>query len=384
MSDFQRVSLDEIVVHFQELEDPRSTINQRHPLAGVLVIAVLAVLAGAGGPTAIARWASLKEEFLVRGLELPNGIPRKDVFRRLLMALKPAAFQACFAGWLQSLRTEAAAETGAEQPILAVDGKTLRRSHDRNKGLGALHSVSVWASEYGLSLGQVACDEKSNEITAIPELLRLVDIKGAIITIDAMGTQKAIAGEIVAGGADYVLALKGNQETLHQAVIDSIAEQLKGDLADAQEHVTTEKCHGREETRTYLQLPAPKELPGFLLWKGLKSIGIATSCCLREGKETIEVRYYLSSLPVDVKQFARAVRGHWNIENSCHWSLDMTFREDESRLRERHLRENFAWLNRFALSLLKQHPGRQSLVMKRRSCGWSDAFLMEVVMGSTC
>lgn len=384
MADLQRVSLDEVVAHFQELEDPRSTINQRHPLDSVLVIALLAVLAGAGGPTAIARWAALKQDLLLQVLDLPNGIPRKDVFRRVLMALKPAAFQACFAGWLQSLRTEAAAETGIEQPILPVDGKTLRRSHDRDKGLGALHSVSVWASEYGLSLGQVACDEKSNEITAIPELLRLVDIKGAIITIDAMGTQKAIAEQIVEGGADYVLALKGNQGTLHQAVIDYIDEQLEGDLTDAQELVTTEKGHGREETRTYLQLPAPKSLPGFMLWKGLKSIGLVTLCCVRDGKQTVDVRYYINSLAVNVKQFARSVRGHWGIENGCHWSLDMTFREDESRLRERHLRENFAWLNRFALSLLKQHPGRQSVVMKRRSCGWSDAFLMEVVTGSTC
>ena len=383
MAELQRVSLDEIVVHFQELEDPRSTVNRRHPLVSVVVIALLAVLAGAGGPTAIARWAALKEEFLLQVLDLPNGVPRKDVFRRVLMVLKPAAFQACFARWLQSLRIEAVAETGVEQPVLAVDGKTARRSHDRTQGLGALHSVSVWASEYGLSLGQVACAEKSNEITAIPELLRLVDTKGAIITIDAMGTQKAIAEQIVAGGADYVLALKGNQEALHQAVIDHINEQLEGDLADAQEQVTTETGHGREETRTYLQLPAPETLPGFPHWKGLKSIGLTTSCTLRDGKETIEVRYYISSLEVDVKQFARAVRGHWSVENGCHWVLDMTFREDESRIRERHLRENFAWLNRFALSLLKQHPGRQSLVMKRRSCGWSDAFLMEVITGST-
>jgi predicted transposase YbfD/YdcC len=379
----QRVSLDHVVAHFQELEDPRSTINQRHPLVSVVVIALLAVLAGAAGPTAIARWAALKEEFLLQVLDLPNGVPRKDVFRRVLRVLKPAAFQACFAGWLQSLRSEAVAETGVEQPVLAVDGKTARRSHDRNQGLGALHSVSVWAGEYGLSLGQVACAEKSNEITAIPELLRLVDIKGAIITIDAMGTQKAIAAQIIEGEADYLLALKGNQETLHQAVIGYIDEQLEGDLAEAQEHVTTEKGHGREETRTYLQLPAPEGLPGFMRWKGLKSIGLATSCCLRDGKETVEVRYYISSLEVDVKQFARAVRGHWSIENGCHWVLDMTFREDESRIREPHLRQNFAWLNRFALSLLKQHPGRQSLVMKRRSCGWSDDFLMEVVTGST-
>jgi predicted transposase YbfD/YdcC len=380
----RRVSLDEIVVHFEELEDPRSTINQRHPLASVLVIALLAVLAGAGGPTAIARWAALKQDLLLRVLDLPNGIPRKDVFRRVLMALKPAAFQACFANWLRSLRAEAAAQTGVEQPVLSVDGKTLRRSHDRDKGLGALHSVTVWASEYGLSLGQTACAEKSNEITAIPELLRLVDIKGGIITIDAMGTQKVIAEQVIAGGADYVLALKGNQETLHQAVIDYIDEQLEGDLTAAQEHVTTEKGHGREEERTYLQLPAPKNLPGFMAWKELKSIGLVTSCCLRDGKETMEIRYYISSLGVDVMQFARAVRGHWGIENTCHWSLDMTFREDESRTRDRHLRENFAWLNRFVLSLLKQHPGRQSLVMKRRSCGWSDEFLMEVVTGSTC
>jgi predicted transposase YbfD/YdcC len=384
VADSQHVSLDEIVVHFQQLEDPRSTINQRHPLVSVLVIALLAVLAGAGGPTAIARWAALKEELLVPVLDLPNGVPRKDVFRRVLMVLKPAAFQACFASWLQSLRVEAAAETGVDRPVLPVDGKTLRRSHDRPKGLGALHLVSVWASEYGLSLGQRACAEKSNEITAIPELLKLVDIEGAIVTIDAMGTQKAIAEQIVEGKADYVLALKGNHETLQQAVIAYIDEQLEGDLTDAQEHVTTETKHGREETRAYLQLPAPEDLPGFLRWKGLKSIGLATSHCLRDGKETIDVRYYISSLEVEVKEFARAVRGHWSIENSCHLVLDMTFREDESRLRERHLRENFAWLNRFALSLLKQHPGRQSLVMKRRSCGWSDAFLMEVVTGSTC
>ena len=209
MAEPQRVSLDEIVVHFQELEDPRSTINRRHPLVSVVVIALLAVLAGAGGPTAIARWAALKEEFLLQVLDLPNGIPRKDVFRRVLMVLKPAAFQACFAGWLRSLRTEAAAETGVEQPVLAVDGKTARRSHDRSNGLGALHSVSVWASEYGLSLGQVACAEKSNEITAIPELLRLVDIKGAIITIDAMGTQKAIAAQIVEGKAGLRAGAEG-------------------------------------------------------------------------------------------------------------------------------------------------------------------------------
>jgi len=383
MADIQRIPLDEVILHFEKLEDPRSTINRQHPLISVVIIALMAVLAGASGPTAIAKWAVLKEEFLLNALNLPNGIPRKDVFRRVLMALRPGAFQACFVNWLKSLRATAAAATGVEQPVLAVDGKTARRSHDRKNGLGALHSVSVWASEFGLSLGQVACAEKSNEITAIPELLRLVDIKGAIITIDAMGTQKAIAAQIIEGEADFVLALKGNQETLHQAVIDYTDEQLEGDLAQAREHVTIEKGHGREEMRTYLQLPAPKRLPGFTLWKGLKTIGVVTSRCLRDGKETIEIRYYISSLAMGVKRFARAVRGHWGIENTCHWVLDVTYREDESRIRDKALRENFAWLNRFTLSLLKQHPDRDSLAMRRRSCGWNDNFLLEVLTGAT-
>jgi predicted transposase YbfD/YdcC/DNA-binding phage protein len=377
--------LDEVVGYFDELEDPRSSINQRHPLGGVLVIAMMAVLAGAGGPTAIARWAELKKEFLLRVLDMPNGMPRKDVFRRVLALVKPMAFQTCFANWLTSLRDEAVEATGIERPLLAVDGKTARRSHDRKKGLGALHSVSVWASEFGLSLGQVACDEKSNEITAIPELLRLVDIKGTIITIDAMGTQKAIAEQIVDNGADYVLALKGNQETLHQEVIDYIDEQAKNDFADvkARRHITHETGHGRDEIRSYLHMPVPDELGGLERWKGLASIGVVTLVCVRDGKETTETRYYISSLPVRVKRFAHAVRSHWGIENSCHWSLDMTYREDESRIREPHLRENFAWLNRFTLSLLKQHPGKDSTAMKRRACGWSEKFLAEVVTGAT-
>jgi predicted transposase YbfD/YdcC len=347
MPDLQHLSLDEVVAHFQELEDPRSTFNQLHPSVSVVVIAPLAVLAGASGPTSIARWAAWKEALLLSALHLPNGIRRKDVFRRVLMALKPAAFQACFASWLRSLRAAAADATGVERPVLAIDGKTARRSHDRGGGLGALHSVSAWASELGLSLGQVACDEESNEITAIPELLRLVDIQGAIITLDARGAQKAIAAEIIEGGADYVLALKGNHEALHQAVIAHIDEQLEGDLAGAQEHVTTEAGHGRQEVRTDLQLPAPEALPGFMPWEGLKSIGLVTSHCHRGGTDTVAVRYSISSLDVDVERFARAVRGHWGVENGCHWSLDMAFCEDESRLRERHLRENFAWLNRF-------------------------------------
>jgi predicted transposase YbfD/YdcC len=295
MADIARLGLDEVVRHFEGLEDPRSTLNRQHPLSSVVVIALMAVLAGASGPTAIADWAELKRGVLLGALDLPNGIPRKDVFRRVLMALQPGAFQACFAGWLRSLRASAEAATGVEQPVLAVDGKALRRSHDRKNGLGALHSVSVRASEFGLSLGQVACEEKSNEITAIPALLRLVDLKGAIITIDAMGTQKAIAAQIIEGEADYVLALKGNQETLHQAVIDYVLDQWEDDFArvKARRLQTKETAHGREEMRSYIQMPVPEALPGSALWAGLKSIGVVVSECVRDGKETVEVRYYI-------------------------------------------------------------------------------------------
>jgi predicted transposase YbfD/YdcC len=391
MATIRRLSVEDIVDYFDELEDPRSTINIKYPLVSVVVIAMMGVLAGANGPTAIARWAKIKEAFLLEALPLPDGVPCKDVFRSVLSLLKPEAFQTCFAAWLNSLRTTAAARAADEgqaidQPIFAIDGKTSRRSHDRAKGLGALHTVSVWASDFGLSLGQVACAEKSNEITAIPELLRLVDIKGTIITIDAMGTQKAIAAQIVDREADYVLALKGNQETLHQAVIDYIDEQAKNDFAQckARRHLTQEKGHGREEVRSYIQMPVPKDLKTLELWKGLKSIGMATLACVREGKETVETRYYISSLKVRVTQFARAIRSHWGIENSCHWSLDMTYRDDESRIRVPNMRENFAWLNRFTLSLLKQHPDKKhSTVMKRRSCGWSESFLLEVITGAT-
>jgi predicted transposase YbfD/YdcC len=380
-----RVDLDEVIAHFAELEDPRSEINRRHPLESVVVIAIMAVLAGASGPTGIAKWAQFKEKLLLRYLPLPHGIPRKDVFRRVLATLEPSAFQASFVRWLTSLRETAAAATGVERPVLAIDGKTLRRSHDQKRGLSALHLVSVWASEFGLSLGQVATDQKSNEITAIPELLKLVDIHGAIITIDAMGTQKAIAKAIVDAGADFVLALKGNQETLHDAVIEYIDAQIDTDFKNipARQHITEETKHGREERRHYIQMPVPKNLRGASPWAGIATIGVAMMMCLRDGKETLDCRYFISSLKMGVKQFAHAVRSHWSIENSCHWTLDITYREDESRVRERHLRENIAWLNRFTLSLLKQHRGKDSVAMKRRSCGWNDDVLIQTITSAT-
>jgi predicted transposase YbfD/YdcC len=383
MADVFHVGVDEIIGHFQDLEDPRSSVNQQHPLVSVVVIAILAILAGSGGPTAIARWAALKRDLLLTLLDLPNGVPSKDVFRRVLMALDPGAFQACFAGWLRSLRQAAEETSAVDRPVLAVDGKTARRSHDRAKGLGALHAVTVWASDFGLALGCLACAEKSNEITAIPELLRLVDVAGGIITIDAMGCQKAIAAEIIKAKADFVLGLKGNQETLFEAVKAHVAEHADDDFArvNAQWHQTEETKHGRVEYRSYLHLEVPADLPGLDQWKGLKSIGVVMTESLREGKWVNETRYSLSSLEVNALLFARASRGHWGVENGCHWSLDLIFREDESRIREARLRQNFAWLNRLALSLLKQHPGKQSTAMKRRSCAWDENFMLEVLTG---
>jgi len=380
-----RIGVDEVIAHFDKLEDPRSTINLRHPLVSVIVIAIMAVMAGASGPTSIAEWAVLKEELLLKLLLLPNGIPRKDVFRRVLMVLNPTTFQACFLAWLQSLRGKAATATGITQPVMAIDGKTLRRSHDRAHGLGALHSVTLWASEFGLTLAQVAIEEKSNEITAIPELLKLVDIQGAIITIDAMGTQTAIARQIIDGEADYVLALKGNQGSLYEAASQYVDKQMQNDFADVnvRRHTTTETSHGREETRTYVQMSVPKDLTGISRWAGLKTIGIAIVICTRSGKETVNIRYFISSLGIGIHRFANAVRSHWGIENSCHWCLDVTYREDESRIREKHLRENFAWLNRFTLSLLKQNGNGKSVAMNRRRCGWNDDVLVQILTGQT-
>lgn len=378
-------SIEDITCHFSQLEDPRSTVNRLHPLPSVLVIAIMAVLSGATGPTSIADWANIKAEFLLKLLDLPNGIPQKDVYRRVLCLLKPAVFQSCFVDWLTALRAKVAAATGITQPILAVDGKTLRRSYDNQNGLGALHSVTVWASEFGLSLGQVACAEKSNEITAIPDLLRLVDIAGAIITIDAMGTQKAIAAEIVNQGADFVLALKGNQETLHNEVVAYIDQQSENDYVDvaARCHTTEEQAHGRIELRHYIHMPAPRDLTGRDSWKGLKTIGKVVSICQRDGKETLEARYFICSLPLGVKRFAHAVRSHWGIENSCHWCLDVTFREDDSRTRNDYLRQNMAWLNRFVLSLLKQHKNRRSVATNRRNSGWGENKMLEILLDST-
>lgn len=387
----------EISAHFGKLEDPRSHINQKHLLGDLLVICVCAVLSGCDGPIAIGDWARSKEDWLRRHLELPHGIPSHDTIGRLLMALKPEAFQACFAQWVAAIvqakeaQLAAAAQSSASVSAMAsprhiaIDGKTLRRSHDRRHGLGAMHLVSAWAVDCGVSLGQLATEEKSNEITAIPQLLQQVELKGSIVTIDALGCQTEIAATIVERGGHYCLALKGNQGNLHAAVVEHIEARMADDFAGCavQIHECQEqKKHGRQDQYTYYQLPAPVDLPGRAAWKKLQTIGVAIRVSRRAGQETADVRFYLSSLLLNVKLFAKSVRGHWGIENSLHWCLDVTFREDDSRVRERNLTNNMAWLKRFAISLLKQVTDKRSIAMRRRVCGWNEDYLAQVLFGA--
>lgn len=371
-----------VVRYFDSLPDPRSQVNQLHRLGDVIVIAICAVIANADGPTAIAKWAKLNKVWLRRHLALPNGIPGKDTFRRVLCLLNPAAFQECFQEWLDSLSLPGDDESGEARHI-AIDGKTLRRSHDKKNGLGAMHIVSAWASNCGITLGQVATEEKSNEITAIPQLLDVIEVEDAIVTIDAAGCQKNIAAQIIEGKGDYVLALKGNQGKLFDDVKLVLGCHMRDDFADCpvSRHIEIEKGHGRLEERRYYQITAPSYLHGRSAWKGLKTIGAAVRTYEENGVRKTDTRYYLCSLRRNGKQFANAVRNHWGIENSLHWSLDMTYREDENRVRNRTFAENLSWLRRFTLSLIKQHPSTDSNIMKRRMAGWSVDFLMQILTG---
>jgi len=371
-----------ILRFFDDLPDPRSNVNQLHRLGDVIVIAICAIIATADGPTAIAKWAKLNSFWLRRHLALPNGIPGKDTFRRVLGLLPPAAFQQCFQQWLQSLQVSLDGESELQKHI-AIDGKTLRRSHDRKHGLGPLHIVSAWASDLGISLGQVATEEKSNEITAIPQLLDLIDVEDAIVTIDAAGCQKAIVAKIVDRKGDFVVALKGNHKKLYEDVQLVMLCHMQDDFVGCpvSRHIEVEKGHGRLEARTYYQITAPSHLHGRSEWKGLKTIGAAVRVYEENGVEKRDIRYFISSLRRNGERFANAVRSHWGIENSLHWSLDMTFREDESRVRERTFADNLSWLRRMTLSLIKQHPGKESNIMKRRMAGWSVDYLMQILTG---
>ena len=370
-----------IVEFFRDLEDPRSTVNRRHLLVDVVVICVLAVIAGADGPKAIGIWASSNTEWLKRYLKLPAGIPSHDTIGRLLAALKPQAFQSCFEKWIASLGGKGDSETADETEHIAIDGKALRRSHDRRRSLGPLFLVSAWSVRRGLSLGQLATAEKSNEITAIPELLDAINVNNAVVTIDAAGCQREIAKKVIDAGGDYIFALKGNQETLFQQVQDYVITHLEDEFvgARARKHQEIVNGHGRVDTLTYYQMPVPDCVTRQDQWKGLKTIGLAIRISEQGGKETSDVRYYISSTKMGVRRFAERVRGHWGIENSLHWCLDVTFREDDSRLRDRHAADNLAWLRRFAISILKQQTDKESIAMRRRMAGWNPEYLAQVI-----
>lgn len=373
--------------HFESLSDPRNTRNRRHLLGDIIVLAIGGVIVGCEGPTAIERWAKAKKDWLCEILELPGGIPSRDCMRRVLTALKPETFQKCFEQWIAACLTrveedqEGVEDDGASR-FIAIDGKTLRRSHDRAAGLGPLHLVSAWATEQGLTLGQVATEEKSNEITAIPELIDQIDVKGAIITIDAMGCQKAIAQKIVQEGGDYVLAVKDNQPKLHENIRVFFDELGKNDVAHVSQRKleTHEKGHGRVEDRYYCLAKLPKDFPLAAQWPSIAALGMAIRIFRRsDGGETRDVRYFIVSDYLSGERFAKAVRGHWGIENSLHWVLDVTFDEDQSRVRDRHLANNLSWLRRFAISMLKQHPSKDSIKGKMQIAGWNNAFLTQVL-----
>ncbi len=374
-----------ILDYFEDLEDPRSSINRKHLLGDLIVICICGVLGGADGPKAIGVWAQSNADWLQKYLALPAGIPSHDTLGRLLTLLKPAAFQACFEQWINSLRNRVADSVDATGKstgeVIAIDGKALRRSHDRKHQLGALFLVSAWSVQQGISLGQLATEEKSNEITAIPDLLDNIDVAGAIVTIDAAGCQKNIAAKIIDGGGDYVLSLKGNQGNLHDDVQNWIVIHMENNFADvtARKYEEVVKGHGREDHLVYYQLRVPDSIRGCQNWKKLRTIGVAIRISRQGDKETSDVRYFISSLPLGVKRFARAVRGHWSIENTLHWCLDVTFREDESRLRDRHAADNVAWLKRFAVSLLKQQGDKESIAMRRRMAGWNTDYLAQVL-----
>jgi predicted transposase YbfD/YdcC len=361
-----------LIEHFSILEDTRDPSRRRHLLIDILIIAITAVLCGADTWTEIEEFGKSNEEWFRKFLKLDNGIPSHDTFGRVFSLLSPAAFQERFSAWIESVR-----EAYEGEEIVAIDGKSLRRSHDRKRGRGPLHMVSAWAVNNRVVLGQRATEAKSNEITAIPELLDTLMLRGCIVTIDAMGCQKAIAEKIVDQGGDYVLALKGNQGTLaeqvEEAFIDADARDYEGVQSDYFE--TVERGHGRCETRRYWTLAELDGIERKEQWKKLDVVGMVQSIREQDGHTSSEYRYYIASIGNDAQRFAKAVRGHWGVENDLHWSLDISFREDESRIREPQAAENFTVLRHIALARLKNEKTlKRGIKTKRLKAGWDERY----------
>ena len=379
MSDLPATSISE---HFGTLTDPRVERSKDHLLVDIITIALCGVICGAEGWVAIETFGREKVAWLRTVLALPNGIPSHDTFGRVFARLDPEAFRRCFLTWVRA----SGGDPGDQ--VVAIDGKTLRRSHDRGAGKAALHLVSAWATRSGLVVGQVATDAKSNEITAIPVLLKLLALDGATVTIDAMGCQTAIATQIVEQGADYVLALKDNQPTLHERVrlafVDAdAAVGTTLPLATLSMDTTVEKDHGRLEQRVCRAIGDPSYL-AFIdpdgAWPNLKSVVCIESTRRIGDTVSVEARHYLSSLPADATALSAAIRSHWSIENRLHWVLDVTFHEDDSRVRVGHAPENFAILRHIALNILRQDRStRGSVPTKRFRAALNDRYLRSLL-----
>jgi predicted transposase YbfD/YdcC len=365
-----------IKTHFRKLRDPRREHGREHLLLDILVIAICAVIGNADSWRAIALWGRTHQTWLKRHLSLPNGIPGHDTFRRLFERLDATALQTGLRQWL--LELSGVLKVGH----IAIDGKTLRSSGSST--LGPLHLVSAWATQYHLSLGQVAVEAKSNEITAIPQLLELLDLHGALVTIDAMGCQKAIAQKIVNSGGDYLLTVKDNQEHLREDVEQCVTQALEHGVEgqDYYSHTQEERGHGRVETRSYVVIPEPVGIRDQEEWAKLRVVGVCFCERTVQGQTSLESRYFIGSKKAQARYYGRMLRNHWRIENNLHWQLDVSFDEDSNQTANRQGAANLALLRKIALTLLKRHPEKGSLRNKRQQAGWDMNFLEEVLRGS--
>ena len=367
-----------LVEHFGNLEDPRRDQGKRHQLLDIIAMTVCAVVGGAEGWSDVELFVKCKYEWFQGFLDLPNGVPCSDTFARVFTRIDPEQFQDCFMDWVSSISRL------TQGQVIAVDGKTLRRSHDRNSGKAAIHMVSAWATENSLVLGQTKVDEKSNEITAIPELLSLLDLSGSIVTIDAMGCQKKIAQQIVSQDADYVLAVKENQGRLLEDVADLFSCGQRTGFEDMQHDFcqTLDKGHGRIETRGCWTIDSPEQLSYLDTggdWLGLRSIGMVAAERRVGNRVSVEYRYYISSLASDAKGLLQATRS-WGIENRVHWVLDLSFREDESRVRMGNAAQNLAVIRHMALNLLrKDRASKTSIKARRKLAGWDNDYLLAIL-----